>query len=114
VERGIYLGAEIRVHQSSLRPDGAPSVIPPRFAAHGAVWLNVHDMSNGDDDKTFLTHYSPINGVDYIFASLTAISPATNAINFTKNILSRTERRPLLTNGFSLICAQRFGNRYPT
>ena len=27
-------------------------------------------MSNGDDDKTFLTHYSPINGVDYIFASV--------------------------------------------
>jgi hypothetical protein len=27
-------------------------------------------MSNGGDDKTFLTHYSPINGVDYIFASV--------------------------------------------
>ena len=27
-------------------------------------------MNNGDDDKTFLTHYSPINGVDYIFASV--------------------------------------------
>jgi len=27
-------------------------------------------MSNGADDKTFLTHYSPINGVDYIFASV--------------------------------------------
>ena len=27
-------------------------------------------MSTGDEDKTFLTHYSPINGVDYIFASL--------------------------------------------
>src|SRR5262249_16088245 len=69
-ERGIYLGAEIRIHQSSLRPDGAPSVIPPRFAAHGAVWLNVHRMSNSDDDKTFLTYYSRINGVDYIFASV--------------------------------------------
>jgi hypothetical protein len=27
-------------------------------------------MSTGDQDKTFLTHYSPINGVDYIFASV--------------------------------------------
>src|SRR5262245_31373975 len=27
-------------------------------------------MSNGDDNKTFLTHYSPIHGVDYIFASV--------------------------------------------
>jgi len=27
-------------------------------------------MNTGDGDKTFLTHYSPINGVDYIFASV--------------------------------------------
>ncbi len=27
-------------------------------------------MNTGDDDKTFLTHYSPISGVDYIFASV--------------------------------------------
>ena len=27
-------------------------------------------MNTGDADKTFLTHYSPINGVDYIFASV--------------------------------------------
>jgi hypothetical protein len=27
-------------------------------------------VNTGDDDKTFLTHYSPINGVDYIFASV--------------------------------------------
>jgi hypothetical protein len=27
-------------------------------------------MNTDDDKKTFLTHYSPINGVDYIFASV--------------------------------------------
>jgi hypothetical protein len=27
-------------------------------------------VNTDDDNKTFLTHYSPINGVDYIFASL--------------------------------------------
>jgi hypothetical protein len=27
-------------------------------------------VNTDDDQKTFLTHYSPINGVDYIFASI--------------------------------------------
>jgi TctA family transporter len=27
------------------------------------------DVNTDDDKKTFLTHYSPINGVDYIFGS---------------------------------------------
>jgi len=27
-------------------------------------------VNTDDDEKTFLTHYSPINGVDYIFASV--------------------------------------------
>jgi len=49
-------------------------------------------MNTDDDNKAFLTHYSPINGVDDIFTSLSVISPATNAINFTKNILRHTER----------------------